>query len=419
MQNKKWLSFLLALVVAVGLWVYVVTVENPEGEDVLNNIPVFFSGEDLLREDYDLIIVDDNVTSSGVTLTFSGKRTDLKKLSELKNEIRVNIDVTRIRKENKYTYSYNISNVTLPASVASDSVTLVARSPGSVSLTVEKIDFKTIPVKVLVNVQMSEGYIQEQVVQDYEEIVVEGPAALLETVDHAQVVLERENVDKTLTATLPVSLVDSNDEIISDPEITCQTPEVQVTLPVLLTKEVPLDVGFIPGGGVTVDDVSYEIDPPVLTLTGEASALQALNVIKLPNIVLSSLMTNQEDIECTIPMPEGCTNVGGETVATVKVRIANKAIKSLEATNIQIVNPPQGYNAVSKTTVLWVTLRADQEIIDQVKTENIRAVADMDGIVIPANATSVTVPVTIYVDGYENIGAIGPQYNIVVGLTPQ
>ena len=37
-------------------------------------------------------------------------------------------------------------------------------------------------------------------------------------------------------------------------------------------------------------------------------------------------------------------------------------------------------------------------------------------LIIQENATSVTVPVTIYVDGFENVGAIGPQYNIVVGL---
>lgn len=417
MQNKKWLSFLLALVIAVGLWVYVVAVENPEGEDVLYNIPVTFSGEDVLREDYDLIIVEDNVTSSGVTLTFSGKRTELKKLSELKSELKVTIDVTRIRKANKYTYSYNMSNVTLPASVASNSVSLVARSPGSVSLTVEKIGRKTVPVKVLVDVELSEGYIQDRATQDYEEIIIEGPAALIEQVDHAQVVLERENVDKSLTATLPVTLIDVNDEPVSSPDITCDVTEIQVTLPVLLTKEVNLDVSFIAGGGAALEDVTYKIEPSVLTLTGDAAALQSLNTIKLSNIDLAGMMTNNEEITCQIPIPEGCTNVGGETEAIVTVKIANKGIRSFKATNIQIINPPDGFDAVSKTTILWVTVRADEAVIEQLTEENIRVVADMSNVVIPENATSVTVPVTVYVDGFENVGAIGPQYNIVVGLS--
>ena len=70
MQNKKWLSLLCAIVVSLGLWVYVVTVENPEGSITIYNIPVTFSGEDLLREDYDLLITVSNV-AAGVVLSFN------------------------------------------------------------------------------------------------------------------------------------------------------------------------------------------------------------------------------------------------------------------------------------------------------------------------------------------------------------
>ena len=76
MRNKKWLAMLLSLVVSVGIWVYIVTVENPERDQTLYNIPVVFTGEDILREDYDLIISESNV-ASGVTLTFYGKNSEL------------------------------------------------------------------------------------------------------------------------------------------------------------------------------------------------------------------------------------------------------------------------------------------------------------------------------------------------------
>ena len=67
MRNKKILSMLLAVVISLGIWLYVVLVENPEKTATLYNIPVTFSGEDVLREDYDLIIGSTNV-ESGVTL---------------------------------------------------------------------------------------------------------------------------------------------------------------------------------------------------------------------------------------------------------------------------------------------------------------------------------------------------------------
>lgn len=54
-KSRKLLYFIIALVVSLGLWVYVVTVENPEDSATLHNIPVVFEGQDVIREDYDLL----------------------------------------------------------------------------------------------------------------------------------------------------------------------------------------------------------------------------------------------------------------------------------------------------------------------------------------------------------------------------
>lgn len=93
MRNKKILSMLLAVVISLGIWLYVVLVENPEKTATLYNIPVTFSGEDVLREDYDLIIGSTNV-ESGVTLDFRGRLSELNKLRDDKSELEVVIDVS-------------------------------------------------------------------------------------------------------------------------------------------------------------------------------------------------------------------------------------------------------------------------------------------------------------------------------------
>ncbi len=416
MQNKKLLSFLLALLVSVGIWVYVVTVENPEGEDTIYNVPVIFSGDDVLREDYDLVITEDNVSTNGVSLTFSGKRTDLKKLSELKNEMYVTIDVVRIRNVGEYRYSYTLSDVTLPASVSSGSVQLAERSPASVSLSVGRLKKKTVPVTVVTDISLAEGFMQQPTLQNYDEIVIEGPENLIEQITSAQVRLERENVEKTITATLPFALMTQEETVIVDDSITCNVDEIEVTLPILMTKDVVLEVGFVDGGGATSDDVNHSIDPVKVTLSGDSSVLSSVSSIKLPNIALSSLMSNNEEVTCVIPVPEGCTNVSGIDSAVVTVTISNKSIRSLKATNIQIINVPEGMEAVSKTTVLPVVLRANASDADKLSEENIRVVADLSTVAIEG-AGAITVPVTVYVDGMENVGAIGPQYSIVVELT--
>ena len=100
MQNKKFLSILISLVISVGLWVYVVTVENPVKELELHNIPVMFSGQEILQEDYSLMITDSNA-DNGVTLVFSGKMSDLRKLQDGRNEISVSRGIYIVKTLNR------------------------------------------------------------------------------------------------------------------------------------------------------------------------------------------------------------------------------------------------------------------------------------------------------------------------------
>ena len=420
MRNKKWLTMLLCLLVSVGLWAYIVTVENPERELPLYNIPVVFSGEDILREDYELIISETNV-DSGVDLTFSGKLTELNKLQKDKLELQVEVDVTRLRSANEYSFSYDISDITLPGSVSAQNLTLIDRNPSKITVTLDQLAKKTVEVRVVTDVQVVSGYLAERITQDYSEIVIEGPAELVEQVDRAVVTLKRENVDQTITTRLPYTLVDVDGNPVDSTEITSDIAEIEVTLPVSMFKDVPLELPLIDGGGATSDDVTADIEPKSVRISGDPSVIEPIQTLRLSSLDLSSLMSNSETIKRTITMPEGCTNVSGEQEATIKVTVANKAIKQLRVpnTNFQYANVPQGLVPEARTSMLLVTIRADSDDIDEITEENIRVIADFTGVTVADTGGSTTVTVRIYVDGFETAGVIGAEeYSIVVDLNP-
>lgn len=420
MRNKKWLTMLLCLLVSVGLWAYIVTVENPERDLPLYNIPVVFSGEDILREDYELIISETNV-DSGVDLTFSGKLTELNKLQKDKLELQVEVDVSRLRSANEYSFSYDISDITLPGSVSAQNLTLIDRNPSKITVTLDQLAKKTVEVRVVTDVQVVSGYLAERISQDYSEIVIEGPSELVEQVDRAVVTLKRENVDQTITTRLPYTLVDVDGNPVDSTEITSDIAEIEVTLPVSMFKDVPLELPFIDGGGATSDDVTADIEPKTVRISGDPSVIEPIQTLRLSSLDLSSLMSNSETIKRTITMPEGCTNVSGEQEATIKVTVANKAIKQLRVpnTNFQYANVPQGLVPEARTSMLLVTIRADSDDIDEITEENIRVIADFSGVTVADTGGSTTVTVRIYVDGFETAGVIGAEeYSIVVDLNP-
>ena len=132
----------ISLLAAICLWIYVVTVVNPEGTTTISNIPVTFSGAEVLREDQGLVLSGDY--QDMVTVSFTGKNSDMKKLEQNKEEISAVVDVSKIRSTRDYTLSYDLL---LPDAVPDSAVTITDRTPGNITVHVEKLVKKPVPVK--------------------------------------------------------------------------------------------------------------------------------------------------------------------------------------------------------------------------------------------------------------------------------
>ena len=409
MKKSKLITMIISLLAAFLLWVYVVTIVNPEGEITLSDIPVSFSGEEVLREDQGFVITEGKDVT--VTAHFSGKNSDLKKLEQYQEEIVAVVDVSKVRSAKEYTLSYDL---TLPNSVQQSAVTIFDRRPSTVSFTVQRLVSKSVEVVGdFSRVEIAEDYMLDSRSFDYETVTVEGPEDIVSSIQCAQVEMSRTNLDKSVTETLSFTLLDENGNAVDTSMLTTNTDRIEVTLNVVKYKTVPLDVEFIDGGGATGKDVSYEIDPPTITLSGDSTVLDTLNKIVLGNIDLASIKNSTEVKPFAIVIPDGAKNVSGEEQASVTIRIKNKETAVIRATNIAFINTPEGYTPNSVTQLVQVTVRASASDIDKISSSSLRVVADMTGC---TQAGTYQVPVTIYIDGYPDAGVVG-EYSIAVTMT--
>ena len=409
MKKSKLITMIISLLAAFLLWVYVVTIVNPEGEITLSDIPVSFSGEEVLREDQGFVITEGKDVT--VTAHFSGKNSDLKKLEQYQEEIVAVVDVSKVRSAKEYTLSYDL---TLPNSVQQSAVTVFDRRPSTVSFTVQRLVSKSVEVVGdFSRVEIAEDYMLDSRSFDYETVTVEGPEDIVSSIQCAQVEMSRTNLDKSVTETLSFTLLDENGNAVDTSMLTTNTDRIEVTLNVVKYKTVPLDVEFIDGGGATGKDVSYEIDPPTITLSGDSTVLDTLNKIVLGNIDLASIKNSTEVKPFAIVIPDGAKNVSGEEQASVTIRIKNKETAVIRATNIAFINTPEGYTPNSVTQLVQVTVRASASDIDKISSSSLRVVADMTGC---TQAGTYQVPVTIYIDGYPDAGVVG-EYSIAVTMT--
>ena len=262
MKKSKLITMAISLLAAICLWIYVVTVVNPEGTTTISNIPVTFSGAEVLREDQGLVLSGDY--QDMVTVSFTGKNSDMKKLEQNKEEISAVVDVSKIRSTRDYTLSYDLL---LPDAVPDSAVTITDRTPGNITVHVEKLVKKPVPVKGdFSQVEVAEGYMLDSTTFDYDTVTVEGAESVVDQIEYALISMNRTNVDKTISEQLDYTLVDANGEAVDTSELTMDVQAIDVTLTVVMYKEVQLDVKFIDGGGATSSDVSYTIDPETITL---------------------------------------------------------------------------------------------------------------------------------------------------------
>ena len=401
---------ILSLFAASLLWMYVTTTEGVEVQKTLTGVKIEFLGADAMRASSDLIVTEQDRTS--VNLTLSGTRRVLSKLTN--SNVTATVNLNNVTADGRYSVSYDIA---FPAGINANEVTVVHTSSDVVNFYVDKLARKTVEVKGAFTGNTAEGYLaDESMVFDPLVVAISGPKTVISKVDHAFVAITREEVDRTLSYSTTYSLVDANNNPVEDSSIQRETEEVTVTLNVLSTKEVPLDVTIIDGGGATRDaNTRIEITPSSIMLAGDAAAIDSTTKLILGTINLSTFATDFSATYTIIP-PNGTENMTGVTEATVTVSITGVATKSFSVNpdNIICINVPDGYDAENITQALNVTVRAPQEVLDRISEVNLRAVADLSNL--GTNASGVFTPtVEIKIDGFPEAGCVG-EYKIYITL---
>ena len=206
-------------------------------------------------------------------------------------------------------------------------------------------------------------------------------------------------------------LYDYNDIKIDNPAVRSKVKTVQATLPVKTSKEVDLVVNFVPAAGSTLVTMQYTVSPDKVTLVGEKDVLDTIDAIVLDTLYLQDLQPSQS-LTYSVTAPEGTTlaeNVGPVTVTIVVTGVTER---NVTVTAFHCENVPEGFSAVPVTESLNILLRGLENEMAQITAEDLRITVDLSGITEPGVHT---VPVTVQVANYANVGVKG-SYQIVVDV---
>lgn len=375
-NSNLWLR-LLSVFLAFILWIYVMGVESPTFTATLS-VPIT-----ILQSGAPLSVISGY--SSSVDVTLQGKRAEIASITA--DDLEAYVDISGYTVAGRYSVPVTIS---VPGSLK-----ITEQSFGTVSLYLDNTSTKSVPIKVkLVSYMLEDG---ELGVNDIEtnlsEVNVTGPSALLDTIESAEVSLSLGKITKTATVSAPITLVDSDGQIVSNPYVKLAVSEAVVTVPVYFYKTLPLEVDY-KYGFFNPKTVNLTINPSSVKVKGEIDALDAVSRILLTTLDEKKVTT--DTITLPITMPSGLINVSGSEEAVITIEHLNTTEREIVCSDITVINPG-GFDYQLLSDSINVTLRGTQPYINYMAASNISATVDLSAL---SDANGVmSVPVSFVIDG--------------------
>ncbi len=406
MMKSKVTSILLSLVIAFGLWLYVVTNVSQEADYTIYNVPVVLSGETLLNE-RNLMIT--NISADDVDLTLSGNRSDLAKVNS--GNIVLKVDLTTIYEPGKIAMPYT---PTYPPDVPVNALTIENQHPANIYITVEARRNKEVPVEVEWVGATPEGFLsdRENRTLDYSSVTVVGPASVADLIEKAVITVDLNEKMESISQDYRYTLCDGEGNPVDAELITTNVETVHLEVKIQKVKEVTLNVDVIYGGGATEKNTKIDIQPGIIRLSGGSAVLDELgDSITLGKIDLSTIEKSQT-LTLPIMLPEGITNLSNVTEAQVEIRFSGLTVKEFVIEDIQAENVPEGLEADIIEEKLTVILRGPAAELAKITEEDIVVKADFTNAVVGTSTFKATVH---FPDTFATIGAI-KSYSVTANI---
>lgn len=405
-MKKKILTALLSLVIAFGLWLYVITIVAPESEQTYFDVPIKLHGSNVLESQGLMLISDENLT---LDLKLQGTRTDLNKLTS--SNITVIADLSGITSAGRHTISYNIS---YPGIIAGE-ISVVSPEKQTIDVVLVEWAKKEVTIEVEYTGTLPSDYTADRknVQLNRNTVTVSGEKSVVERIEKATISIDLTDHTEDIVQDYALTFRDANGAAVTLNNVTCDATEVTASLKIDMLKTLPLVVEVIPGGGMVQEDIQYEIlERDHIMVAGPAATLANLDQITL-TIDLSQLSATQT-MRFPIELPEGVTNVTGISQVMVYIVVPEMTTKefTINWSQFTLVNVPEGMTVAVQTENLIIEVRGRENRLEELQTEDIRILIDFSDAV----EGSAQYTVTIEIDNVDGVG-VTQEYTVYVNVS--
>lgn len=396
---------LISLALAFVLWYLVVQIIDPTDSMRFSNVQVKLVNTELLEQQGKVYEVLDDTDTVSVKVYAPGSI-----LSQIRDtDIVAEADVSKLTEINTIPINYYVENATVERIESNNEV---------VRLNVEEKSSKWIRLVGNTIGEVADGHMIYNTSLDQTNIEITGPQSAVSQVEYAAVEMSVSGATNSLSANIDIELYGKEGKKISQDNISKNVKTAYMTVEVLDTKEVPIQVqysgepeeGYLPTGVV-------ESSMPAVLLAGKTSALDSINTITIPEERLSidgAAGNVEEIINIKDYLPDNIKfadkTFNGKITATVYVEPVVSEEIEIPVENIVFINMPKDFDFEWPEDVenYSLTIFGLWEYINSVQEETITGYIDVAAFMEEANMVEMVqgvhiVPVTFKLP--ENVSA--------------
>lgn len=372
---------LLSLVIAIGLWFMVINTENPlETRSYTANIQL--QNEEALFERGYVVVNEDEITSTRVTVRLRGQRLALDTLSQSSTKVQAVVDLDNV------IYSYNGEPVSVPVkivipSVVNDSFEILSKSIQTVTVDIQPYINKDFEVKAVVNNTDSDTVQLANAVASPGTVTVYGAKSVVNSIAEVRAEVNPEILEDGMVITTAPVAYDAEGNVVDKVTFSSNELSVKIGMDEMKSVRVAVDITGRAAEGYEVTGIY--VSPDTVDVAGKASDLSGVSIIRLPDIDVTGIDSNIiKEFSVEDYLPEGLRVIGadGSDKITVTVSVEEETTKEIviPAESITVQGTlEEGLSAHIAGNDMTITISGAGSVISTVEADDIKAYVDVDG----------------------------------------
>lgn len=375
---------IISIIVAIVLWMYVMSEQNPHITTVIKEVPV-----KLLNMDEDKFALKDNDDKLYVNVKVKGRRSIIMELKP--DDIKADIKMKgRTEGENLLPVNVEVPN----------NVELLDFYPKEIMLSLDAIIEEQFPVTVDIQGVPAQGFAAGEPRAKPQAVVVKGPRSKIDSIKQVVAKVDIKDMNADINATIPLRVIDGQGQVQKD--VTFWPETVDIYLPIVPVKEVSVipNIKGDPPEGYFIRSVKTE--NPTVQVTGSEETLAQLDVITTETIDIGGQI-NSIVREVNLLVPENVKLIEpheGSTKVQIEIEKHADLEMVLNSEDIVVENLSQDLVAEIEKKELTLTISGPESTIEKVTNNMIKVYIDASELDVGEHQTKI-------------LGTINRPYNII------